>query len=152
MTENSPMRTETERSIYVLGKEKITEQRKVLIDYTNHRGERAVRTILPMAPLTWSSTEWHPEEQWLLEALDVEKDVVRFFAVKDIHGWGVKVGPSGQTIDGMITAQLKRSMERNARMSNRLNKLSAKMTAHDNPEMQDAGDDILVILKDEDPT
>lgn len=58
------------------------------IDYTNWRGERALRVIRPLS-IYWGSNQWHPEKQWLLDAI-VEKDGerdVRAFAMKDIHSW-----------------------------------------------------------------
>ena len=58
----------------------------VEIDYTNWRGERSKRRIVPMR-LTWENNEWHPETQWLLEALDVEKKEMRTFAFTNIHSW-----------------------------------------------------------------
>lgn len=59
---------------------------EVVIDYTNWRGERAGRRILPL-DLVFQATEWHPKEQWLLRAIDVEKGDERLFAVADIHSW-----------------------------------------------------------------
>lgn len=61
------------------------EEAMVVIDYTNHRGERAKRLIEPIA-LRWGKTQWHPEPQLLLEAYDVAKRDSRDFAVRDIHG------------------------------------------------------------------
>jgi predicted DNA-binding transcriptional regulator YafY len=58
----------------------------VIIDYTNHRGERRERRIIPKS-LRYGSTEWHPDSQWLLEAVDVEKRMSRSFSMKDIHQW-----------------------------------------------------------------
>jgi hypothetical protein len=58
----------------------------VIIDYTNYRGERAKREIVPSF-LHWGSTEFHPEKQWLLHAFDISKDAHRIFAMKDIHSW-----------------------------------------------------------------
>lgn len=54
------------------------------IDYTNHRGERAWREIRPLA-VRFGSSEWHPAQQYLLGAWDVEKGAERTFAMKDIH-------------------------------------------------------------------
>lgn len=59
---------------------------KVIIDYTNWKGERSIRTIIPIR-IYWGSNEWHKEEQWLLEAHDLEKQALRNFAMKDIHSW-----------------------------------------------------------------
>ncbi len=58
----------------------------VAIDYTNYRGERAIRRILPLR-MRFAATEWHPERQWLLTAIDVEKDAERDFAMRDVHSW-----------------------------------------------------------------
>lgn len=60
--------------------------RTVTLDYTNHRGERRTRRVLP-AKIWFGSTEFHPEPQWLLQAYDLEKGKDRDFAIKGIHGW-----------------------------------------------------------------
>lgn len=62
------------------------EIRMAAIDYTNWRGERRTRIIRPLGVL-FNSTEHHPEPQWLLSAIDVEKNDVRFFALSNIHSW-----------------------------------------------------------------
>lgn len=64
----------------------------VVIDYTNYRGERGFRRVLP---LRWefSETEWHPGKQWIMWARDVDKGVVRAFAMDCIHSWNREVGP-----------------------------------------------------------
>jgi len=54
----------------------------VTVMYTNWRGESRNRTIVPKS-LRFGSTEWHPDPQWLLRALDVEKNAYREFALKD---------------------------------------------------------------------
>ena len=58
----------------------------VRILYTNYRNETAVRTILP-EKVWYGSTSWHPEPQWLLDALDLEKGERRSFAMADIKSW-----------------------------------------------------------------
>ena len=58
----------------------------VEIDYTNWRGERSKRRIVPMS-IAWENNEWHQETQWLLEALDVDKRESRTFALANIHSW-----------------------------------------------------------------
>ena len=63
--------------------------KEVYIDYTNYRGERSVRRILPER-LYFGRTEYHPEDQWLLDAHDLGKDVSRTYAMKDIHKWSDK--------------------------------------------------------------
>jgi hypothetical protein len=51
--------------------------------YRNWRGEVADRTVRPLS-VWYGSTDWHPEPQWLLKAIDVEKGVERDFAIRDI--------------------------------------------------------------------
>jgi hypothetical protein len=63
------------------------KSREVIIDYTNYRGERAKRRIKPIGSMVFTHNEWHPEQQWLMLALDVEKNEKRFFAMKSIHSW-----------------------------------------------------------------
>lgn len=45
---------------------------KVNICYTNWKGETSIRLIEPLR-IYFGSNQWHPEEQWLLEATDCEK-------------------------------------------------------------------------------
>lgn len=64
----------------------MAEEEAVYIDYTNYRGERAWRRIIPGA-IRFDATDWHPGQQWLLDATDVERQAERTFAMKDIHAW-----------------------------------------------------------------
>jgi hypothetical protein len=54
----------------------------VQMTYTNWRGETAERAIIP-ARVWFGSTDWHPEPQWFLKAMDTEKGEMRDFALKD---------------------------------------------------------------------
>ena len=58
----------------------------VSIVYTNYRGETGLRRIIPKR-IWFGGTDWHPEEQWLLDAYDVKKKADRSFAMKDIRAW-----------------------------------------------------------------
>lgn len=58
----------------------------VRIDYTNHRGERRVRLVVPDR-LWFGRVEWHDEEQWLLDGLDIVKGERRTFAMVQVHAW-----------------------------------------------------------------
>ncbi len=124
----------------------------VMIDYTNHAGVRAVREIVPSFdnPMRWGSTEWHPEEQWLLDALDVAKDDLRTFAVANIHGW-YPVRDRQASIDASLAKQLQASMERNGRMRTRLEKLKIILRVYRVPPEWPATI-IESIMKDEEPT
>lgn len=53
--------------------------------YTNWRGETSRRMIIPRR-VWFGSTDWHPEPQWLLKAIDTEKGEMRDFALKDFGG------------------------------------------------------------------
>jgi predicted DNA-binding transcriptional regulator YafY len=59
---------------------------RVVIDYTNYKGERSERLITPQG-IRFGSNRWHPDEQWLLQAVDSFKDAERTFALTDIHSW-----------------------------------------------------------------
>lgn len=125
----------------------MADEEKIIIDYTNHVGARQVREITPdSAGLFFSSSEWHPEPQWLLNAFDHGKQAPRTFAMSMIHRWGVEPGRQ-MDIDLSLAAQLQRSMELNARMKRRLLALGAT-TAH----WPAAISAIEAILRDEDPT
>jgi predicted DNA-binding transcriptional regulator YafY len=58
----------------------------IRILYTNHRGETAVRRIVPKR-VWFGRTEWHPEPQWLLEAFDLERQAMRSYALKEIRSF-----------------------------------------------------------------
>lgn len=60
----------------------------VVIDYTNWRGERSMRRIIPRH-MAWTKNEWHPEYQWMVYAFDIDKNAYRFFANSSIHSWKV---------------------------------------------------------------
>lgn len=51
--------------------------------YRNHRGEEGMRSVIPVA-VRFGATEWHPKDQWLLRAFDLEKRAEREFAMADI--------------------------------------------------------------------
>jgi hypothetical protein len=73
----SDIATATREPLYMHG---------VDIDYTNYRGERAVRRIVPRE-MFFGSTDYHAEPQWLLAAIDVSKKAERVFAMRDVHSW-----------------------------------------------------------------
>lgn len=66
--------------------------RRVIIDYTNYRGERKLYELEPKE-LLLSANQWHPRLQWLLLA-DVfindgqlVSNLSRTFAMENIHSW-----------------------------------------------------------------
>lgn len=65
------------------------ENKKIVeIVYTNWKRVTGTRHIIPK-DIFFGSTEWHQEEQWLLNAFDVDKQANRSFALKDIKSWKV---------------------------------------------------------------
>ncbi|HSO00531.1 MAG TPA: hypothetical protein VLS89_19700 [Candidatus Nanopelagicales bacterium] len=58
----------------------------VQILYTNYRHETSIRKIIP-SRIWFGSTPWHPEQQWLLDAFDIDRGESRSFAVADIRAW-----------------------------------------------------------------
>lgn len=63
------------------------DQRKAIkIVYTNYRGETASRHVVPQR-VWFGATDWHPEEQWLLDAIDLDKGAERSFALLDIKSY-----------------------------------------------------------------
>ena len=62
------------------------DEKKIKILYTNWKNETRYRTIIQIS-IEFKSTEWHKETQWILNAIDVEKNAQRAFAIKDIKEW-----------------------------------------------------------------
>lgn len=70
----------------VLRVEGATERAIVTIRYTNHRGKTAWRRIVPQA-IRFADTVWHPGFQWVLDAIDVDKNKPRVFALSGVQQW-----------------------------------------------------------------
>jgi predicted DNA-binding transcriptional regulator YafY len=64
----------------------IDTDRIVVINYTNYKGETSDRNIIPHS-IHFGHSDYHKENQWLLKATDIDKNVIREFALKDIHSW-----------------------------------------------------------------
>lgn len=58
----------------------------VKIKYKNWRGEVAYRNIQPIE-IIFGSNEFHKDPQWLMKAMDLDKNVERTFAIADIMEW-----------------------------------------------------------------
>lgn len=69
--------------------QEIPLEKIVTIVYTNWKGVTAVRQIFPVR-VFFGNNEWHKENQWLLEAIDLEKNATRTFAMKDIRSWFIQ--------------------------------------------------------------
>ena len=62
------------------------DKKQVKILYTNWKNETKYRNIIPIN-IEFKHTEWHKEEQWILNAIDLDKSASRSFAIKDIKEW-----------------------------------------------------------------
>jgi len=65
---------------------KIKQSPQVLrFRYKNWQGIERDRKVIPTGKLVFTSTEYHPEQQWLLECIDIEDNhKVKLFALRDI--------------------------------------------------------------------
>lgn len=53
------------------------------VTYTNWKGNTRKRNIIPVH-VVYGKTKFHPEEQWLVEAVDCENKQIKHFALKDM--------------------------------------------------------------------
>ncbi len=68
----------------------VDAKKVITVRYTNYKGETGMRSIVP-EKIWFGSTEWHKDEQWLLDAYDIDKAAIRNFALKDISEWKGKI-------------------------------------------------------------
>jgi hypothetical protein len=64
----------------------LPSSREVSILYKNWKGEVAWRRIVPLS-ISFESSQWHPVPQWVMRALDIDKEAERSFAIVDIQNW-----------------------------------------------------------------
>lgn len=55
----------------------------MIFDYVNYRGEKSSRRVRHPS-IEFQSTDWHPEQQWILHGFDLDKSLFRSFAMKDM--------------------------------------------------------------------
>ncbi|MFH1802080.1 MAG: hypothetical protein ABH864_01360 [archaeon] len=65
---------------------KSPEDVAITVVYKNWRGETAERRIIPIG-VSFGSTDYHPQPQWLLRIYDLDKKSYRDYALKDIESW-----------------------------------------------------------------
>ena len=63
--------------------EAATDYPPLMVNYTNWRGVRSVRRIVPVG-VWFGSSRWHPEDQFFMSAWDVDKAEMRDFAIRDM--------------------------------------------------------------------
>lgn len=52
--------------------------------YTNYKGETAYRKVQVNNIFYGTAEPWHPEPQWLMNAVDLDKREDRVFAMRDM--------------------------------------------------------------------
>jgi hypothetical protein len=68
----------------------MAQRKEIEFDYVNWRGESSKRKAI-LHSIIFGANEWHQEPQFLFAATDMEKNELRYFAVKDMTN--IKVTP-----------------------------------------------------------
>jgi hypothetical protein len=68
------------------GINQISLNNPIKVEYTNYRGEKGVRTIVPIS-FFFGTTQYHPEAQWLVKLWDCDRQAERIYALKEITRW-----------------------------------------------------------------
>ena len=55
----------------------------IKVKYKNWKGEISIRNIIPQS-IYYGHTDFHKENQWLMEVFDIDKDALRTYAMMDI--------------------------------------------------------------------
>ena len=67
-------------------KEKMEKDIVAKFNYKNYKNIINERVVNPIK-LYYGNTKWYPDNQWLLEAYDIEKKDIKIFAMKNIQKW-----------------------------------------------------------------
>jgi hypothetical protein len=62
------------------------EEQWLIFWYRNYKGAEGMRRVRPLR-IRFGSSEWHPEDQWLMLAYDLENNKEREFAMRDMSGF-----------------------------------------------------------------
>lgn len=63
-------------------------EKVVKLDYTNWKGIRETRRVVPLGTMEFKSNDFHKEPTWLMRVFDLDKMAIRDYAMKDVHSWG----------------------------------------------------------------
>lgn len=86
VTKSQPNYKEIRNAIKSVQARTPQSDKPVTIFYENWRGEQRYRKIIPHE-IWFGTTEWHPDPEWLLTALDVDRNAIRHFSMKGIREW-----------------------------------------------------------------
>lgn len=62
------------------------DKKVVTLVYTNWKGETKERHVIPER-VYWGHTEWHKEDQFLMECFDLNKQAKRTYALNCVKKW-----------------------------------------------------------------
>lgn len=63
----------------------IKMRRAVRFIYTNYKGDRGIRRIIP-EKISFDKTPYYPRKGWLLHGFDLDKKEIRVFSMEKIEG------------------------------------------------------------------
>ncbi|SFQ14753.1 hypothetical protein SAMN05421853_102128 [Roseivivax halotolerans] len=61
----------------------VHQSQELVFNYRNWRGTESTRRVLPKR-IWFGESEWHSGPQWFMQALDLEKNEIRDFALVDM--------------------------------------------------------------------
>jgi hypothetical protein len=75
-------------------------QRAISIFYTNHRGVKRKRHVIPLHFIYGISHPWYQKPQWLMIAYDLGKEAWRIFALDNVSGWNPNFRETEPHVEG----------------------------------------------------
>lgn len=60
-------------------------KQSIRVDYTNYKGERRIRKVIPIK-IKFGHSDFHKMDTWLMDVYDLEKEAFRTYAFLGIHG------------------------------------------------------------------
>ena len=74
-----------QRAVYMKSGFNVNTGDVLTFNYRNWRGEFATDRRCRVLSVVWGSTEWHPQEAWLLRGHDLIKDEERMYAMSHMY-------------------------------------------------------------------
>lgn len=63
---------------------KVDNNKVLTLLYKNWKGKTSIRKVQPVGNMYWGKTDYHPEEQWLFDVWDLDKEDHRTYAISGI--------------------------------------------------------------------
>jgi predicted DNA-binding transcriptional regulator YafY len=106
--------------------------------YRNWRGETALRRVRPIG-ISYGTSEWHPEPQWLLHAYDLDKEAERDFSFSNIAA--APASPAAEPTEHNMRLDYRRAVraeQRAARLEQKLDEARQR-----NEKLEEAGREVM---------